>query len=151
MRFILLPLPFWLQLMDDPLSFIVSSHFGLVKFSTLRLVLLLQSASEPKTRARLLVVSSHKSGAWLNALLGLRMNDEAVKIAIGLCLEAPLCQPHSCSHCGAYVDHFGTHELSCRKSQGRHFRHSSLNDIIHRSLSSASVPSRFISIRWKET
>ena len=32
--------------------------------------------------------------------------------------------------------------MSCRKSQGRHFRHSSLNAIIHQSLSSASAPSR---------
>ena len=37
---------------------------------------------------------------------------------------------------------FGTHGLSCRKSQGRHFCHPSINDIIHQSLSSASVPFR---------
>ena len=35
----LIPFAFWLQLMDQPLLFIVSCHFGLVKFSTLQLVL----------------------------------------------------------------------------------------------------------------
>ena len=45
------------------------------------------------------------------------MNDETVRIAIGLHLGALLCQPHYCSHCGANVDCFGTHGLSCRKNQ----------------------------------
>ena len=31
------------------------------------------------------------------------------------------------------------HDLSCRWSEGRHPRHSALNDIIHRSLSSAHI------------
>ena len=82
----------------------------------------------------------------MNALpissLGLRINDEIVRSAIGLRLGALLCQPHSCSHCGANVDNFGTHGLSCRKGQGKHFRHGLMNNIIHWSLSSASVPSR---------
>ena len=107
---------------------------------------LLQNVSDPKTKAHLLAVSTHESGAPFNALpissLGLRMNDETVRIAIGLHLGAPLCQPHSCSHCGVNVNHFGTHGLSCRKSQARHYQHSSINDIIHQSLSSISVPTR---------
>ena len=92
-----------------------------------------------------MAVFNGESGAWLNALpissLGLRMNDETVRIAIGLRLGAPHAS-HILVVTGANVDHFGTHGLNCRKSQGRHFHHSSLNDIIHRSLSSASVPSR---------
>lgn len=43
---------------------------------------------------------------------------------------------------GADVDAFATHGLSCRWSEGRHFRHSALNDIIHRALSAAKIPSR---------
>ena len=38
------------------------------------------------------------------------------------------------------MDKLGTHELSCRFSAGRHYRHAMLNDILHRALSSANVP-----------
>ena len=34
------------------------------------------------------------------------------------------------------------HALSCMKSEGRHHRHAAVNDIIHRTLVSAHVPSR---------
>ena len=34
------------------------------------------------------------------------------------------------------------HGLSCRWSEGRHFHHSALNDIVHRALSSTRIPSR---------
>ena len=73
---------------------------------------------------------------------------------VSLCLDKPKrrnemgaiiyfnCIPHLCYHCGANVDTLGTHGLSCRFSGGRHFRHAMLNDILHRALSSANVPSR---------
>ena len=35
-----------------------------------------------------------------------------------------------------------THGLNCRCSEGRHHRHAAVNDIIHRALSSAKIPSR---------
>ena len=50
------------------------------------------------------------------------------------------CYPHRCSLCGAEVDNLTSHGLSC--SEGRHPRHSALNNIIHCSLSSAHIPSR---------
>ena len=107
---------------------------------------LLNEAPDLFTRTRLLTVSVKESGAWLNALpvssLGLRMDDNTIRVAVGLRLGSPLCRPHSCQHCGAEVDHLATHGLSCRKSEGRHHRHAALNDIIHRALSSAKVPSR---------
>ena len=37
---------------------------------------------------------------------------------------------------------FGRHSLGCKKSEGRHFRHSALNDIVKRGLSAAHIPSR---------
>eukprot|EP00731_Ephydatia_muelleri_P037460 Em0476g3a len=37
---------------------------------------------------------------------------------------------------------FATHGLSCKRSAGRHYRHSAINDIIHRALVAAHVPSR---------
>ena len=68
------------------------------------------------------------------------MDDDTVRIAIGLRLGAPLCLPHVCHHCGAEVDNLGTHGLSCRKSQGRHPRHASINSLIQRYLSAAGIP-----------
>ena len=60
---------------------------------------------------------------------GLRLDDEAVRVAIGLRLGVNLCAPHGCS-CGALVDALGIHRLSCRRSAGRMSRHDMLNDII---------------------
>ena len=93
-----------------------------------------------------LFVAAPESGAWLRALpvsaLGLRMDDDTVRIAVGLRLGAPTCGPHQCRHCSVEVDVFGRHSLSCKKSEGRHFRHSALNDIVKRGLSAAHIPSR---------
>ena len=90
--------------------------------------------------------SKKESGAWLHTLpvtsLGLCMDDNTIHIAIGLHLGVPLCIHHLCHHCGSNVDTLGTHRLSCRFSAGRHFCHTMLNDILHRALSSANVPSQ---------
>ena len=105
---------------------------------------LLETAPNQQARARLLAVSTSESGAWLHALpisaLGLRMDDDVIRIAVGLRLGLPLCRPHCCSNCASAVDNLGTHGLSCRFSKGRHSRHAALNDIIKRSLESAKVP-----------
>ena len=96
------------------------------------------------SQARRLSVSCPESGAWLIALPisseGLRMDDEVIRIAVGLCLGLPLCHPHDCSDCGTQVDEFGTHGLSCCFSKGRHSRHASLYDIIKCFLVTAKIP-----------
>ena len=75
--------------------------------------------------------------------LGLRMDDNTIKVAVGLRLGSTLCRPHSCQHCRAKVaDHLATHSLSCKKSEGRHYRHAAVNDILYRTLASAHIPSR---------
>ena len=107
---------------------------------------LLENAPDPRARARLLASASYESGVWLNVLpvssLGLRMDDDTIRVAVGLRLGTSLCNPHICRQCGAEVDILGTHGLSCSRSQGRHFRHAALNDIVHQSLTSARVPAR---------
>ena len=107
---------------------------------------LLESAPDPRSRAHLLAASTKEAGAWLSALpissLGLRMDDNTVRVAVGLRLGTSLCRPHLCAHCGAEVDCKATHGLSCRWSEGRHYRHAALNDIMHRALTSAHIPSR---------
>ena len=74
--------------------------------------------------------------------LGLRLDDDTITISVCLRLRVALCRPHLCRQCGTPVDEYAMHGLSCSKSQGRHPRHSDLNDIIHRSLSTAGVPSQ---------
>ena len=107
---------------------------------------LLEDAPDDVARARLLAVSAKESGAWLHALpissLGLRMDDNTVRIAVGLRLGSALCRPHDCQHCGAEVDRLAVHGLSCKNSEGRHYRHGAINDIVHRALTTARVPSR---------
>ena len=96
------------------------------------------------TRARLLVVSADHSSDWLHALplsaCGLRMDDETLRISVGIRLGAKLCEPHTCI-CGAQVDFLGLHGLACKKSAGRTSQHNYINDIIWRALCRAGVPS----------
>ena len=106
---------------------------------------ILNAAPDVTARARLLAATKKESGAWLHAFpvssLGLRMDNDVIRIAMGLRLGVTLCHPHFCRLCGAKVDHLGTHGLSCRKSQGRHPRHAAINDLLKRSLASAKIPS----------
>ena len=73
---------------------------------------LLDNAPDARSRARLLSASTKESGAWLNAIpsssLGLRMDNDTIRVAVALCLGTSLCQPHLCCHCGLEVDHLAT-------------------------------------------
>ena len=70
---------------------------------------------------------------------GLRLDDEAIRVAVGLRLGSPLCTPHLCP-CGASVDASGIHGLSCKLSSARILRHNALNDLIYRGLLRAGIP-----------
>ena len=96
---------------------------------------------------------------WLRALpvslVGLRMDDDTVRVAVGLRLGTRVCGPHNCKHCETVVDELGRHALSCWKSEGRHQRHVALNDAFQRALTSAHIPSRLEPTKtneggWKE-
>ena len=106
---------------------------------------ILSNALDPRSRARLLATSTKESGAWLNTLpvssLGLRLDDNSIRIAVGLRLGAPLCRVHTCQLCGGEVDELALHGLSCNRSAGRHPRHSAINDILKRGLAPAGIPS----------
>ena len=56
---------------------------------------LLENASDERDQARIRAAFSKESGAWLQALPvslpGLRMDDNTVRVAIGLRLGSPLC------------------------------------------------------------
>ena len=87
--------------------------------------------------ARILAVSAPHSGEWLNAIpissCGLRLSNDAIRVAVGLRVGARLCEPHKCV-CGAEVEALGTHGLNCKSGSRRVARHNFLNDIIWRAL-----------------
>ena len=64
------------------------------------------SLVEPSQRARFLAAQAPHSGDWLLALpianCGLCLDDEAVRVAVGMRLGLSLCVPHNC-HCGTLV------------------------------------------------
>ena len=94
-------------------------------------------------QASFLAATSHHSGDWLFALpiasCGLKLDDEAVRFAVGLRLGLDLCVPHNC-HCGSPVDARGLHSVVCMRAPGRSARHHALNDLVARSFASAGVP-----------
>ena len=88
------------------------------------LTLILSFMDDASSRIRVLSASREESYAWIYGLLpsslAHKMDNEVVRIAIGLRLGVPLCVTHSCCQCGAQVDVFGRHGLSCHK-KGEHY------------------------------
>ena len=76
------------------------------------------SLSTPAQLVSFLAASSPHSGDWLQAMpmssCGLRLDEEAVRIGVGLRLGLTICVPHKC-HCGALVDAQGLQALLTRK------------------------------------
>ena len=105
---------------------------------------LVDTRTEPVERARLLAAAAVHSGDWLHATpissCGLRLNDEAIRVAVSTRVGIELCQAHQCN-CGAQVDTRGLHAFSCKRNPGRAQRHHFLNDVIWRALSRADIPS----------
>ena len=105
---------------------------------------LLDGAKSATSKARLLAASAKGSADWLKAVpiaaLGLKLDDRAVSVAVGLRLGSPVVAAHVCS-CGTPVGTDGLHGLACRRSSGRQIRHQLLNDIVFRALKSTGFPS----------
>ena len=74
------------------------------------------------------------------AACGLALDNDAVRVAVGLRLGLALCTPHRCQ-CGDLVGSEGHHGFVCRRASGRSLRHHAINDIIWRALLKADVPS----------
>ena len=96
-------------------------------------------AAQPKDyhRTRLTAVRAPLSDDWLNTLpitsSGLRMEDDAIRVAVGLRLGASLCELHQFT-CGNMVNTRSNNGLSCTKSAGRTLRHNYINDLIYHAL-----------------
>ena len=104
---------------------------------------LLMNASDNYSKARLRAATAPHAGDWLKAIpaasLGLRLENESMRIAVGLRLGTSLCMPFTCT-CGSQVDARGAHGLSCSRSAGRQMRHSLINDEMLRAFTRAGVP-----------
>ena len=89
--------------------------------------------------------SQPHSGDWLNTLpspsLGTLLDNDSLRVGIAIRLGLQVCEQHKC-RCGATIDEFGLHPLSCRHSAGRFPRHAALNDVIKRGLEAAGFPSQ---------
>ena len=107
-----------------------------------RSLLLTRAVSDVDT-ARLLAASSPHSVDWLHAppitAVGMRLSDEAIRVAVAHRLGCKACEPHTCV-CGKPVDARGLLGLSCCKSAPRQQRYSHINDIIWRAIKPAQVP-----------
>jgi len=89
-----------------------------------------------------LAATSRHIGDWLFALpiasCGLKLDDEAVRVAVGLRLGLNLCVPHQC-RCGVPVDASGLHSFVCKQAPGKTARHRALNDVVARAFSAAGI------------
>src|SRR6266536_1772023 len=101
---------------------------------------LLNGSADTVSRARLLAAKADHSAIWMEAVpiasIGLKLNNETLRIAIGLRLGSNLTIPREC-RCGAQITADGRHGLVCRRGGGRMIRHRLVNDAIHRAFASA--------------
>ena len=65
-------------------------------------------------QARMKAITAPHASDWLYALpltaFDLKLNDEAMRVAVGLRLGVAICEPHTCA-CGALVSARGSHGL----------------------------------------
>ena len=82
------------------------------------------------------------SGNWVHVSpilpCELLLDDDAIRVTIGLRLGANLCHPHICP-CGTFVNSYGKHGLSCERDLSKLTRHAVINNIIHRVLVRAGI------------
>ena len=80
---------------------------------------------------------------WLNVVpcknLGLKLDNQQLRISIGLRIGANICVAHTC-HCGKRVERDGFHSLSCTKTAVRFSRHATLSSLIKQTLRSLDLP-----------
>jgi len=93
--------------------------------------------------ARFFAAAAPHSGDWLLALpvtsCGLRLTDEAVRVAVALHLSCSVYVAHTC-RCGVLVDAQGIHGSVCKQASSRIARHQAINDVIARAITAAGVP-----------
>ena len=95
-------------------------------------------------RARMNVTSAFFSGDWLHALsislCGLCLDNDALRIEIGLYIRSHFCDPRECTF-GSLVDCKGSHGLCYRRSSVKSARLSFINDLVFYALCCAGISS----------
>ena len=90
-------------------------------------------------------MSSKNASDFLYALpiasLGLKLANSTLRVACALRLGSHVCQQHLCP-CGVIVYPLGRHRLLSKLQAGRHPRHSQINNIVKRALTTAEFPAR---------
>jgi len=85
--------------------------------------------SDSCQKARFLAAAAPHSGDWLLALpvtsCGLRLTDEAVRVAVALRLGCSVCVAHTC-RCGSLVDALGIHGSVCEQAPSKIARHQAI-------------------------
>jgi len=111
-------------------------HYGWQKLSGVQSKLTIAACLVPRVFG-----STHWD--WLFALpitsCGLRLDDEAVRVAVGLPLGLHLCVPHQC-RCGSAVDARGLHSFVCKRAPCKTSGHHALNDLVAHAFASAGIP-----------
>jgi len=101
-----------------------------------------ESKSDATQKAQILAASAPHSGDWRLTLpvasCGLKLDDDAVRVAVALRLGLNFGALHTC-HCGATVDAPGQRRLVCKQAASKIARHQRLNDLMTRALVSADV------------
>ena len=101
------------------------------------------ATASQRDKSRLLAVTFSHSGDCLHALsiasCGLRLENENIRVAVSLRLDAALCQAHQC-FCRALVEVNGLHGLSCKLGSGKHSKHASIIDFIYHACCRADIP-----------
>ena len=89
--------------------------------------------------------TAHHSGDWLHAMpiskCGFALSNDEIRISVCLRLGLPIYGDHHCK-CGEEVDPLGQHCFTCKRNNGKHARHSAMNQLIKRELNRCYIPSQ---------
>ena len=129
------------EILTESLQHVQKAWNGPVASIILEKILIIATNDNDKTR--LLAAISPHSGDWLHAppitALGLRLDNEVIRVAMVLGLDVKFCEP-LVWHCNKMVDSRELHGFSCRKSTAWQEQHSHINNLIYTSILCTKTP-----------
>jgi hypothetical protein len=134
----------WIELNDKTFPTETFLQKGWDIINTTRIIVNKINLCDKIGSARFLAAQRKESNAWLHAFpsrnIGPFMDNKILQICVANRFGVEIFEKHTC-HCGFTVSNDGRHGLSCAKNKGRFSRHSDLNQIIQRALSSIHISS----------
>ena len=104
----------------------------------------LKSAAPSNRLVRIMTATQSHSGVWITAnqiaQIGTRLDDETLRIGVALRAGLNVCLAHQC-RCGVAVQSDGLHPILRCFNVSRFPRHAAINNIVKRSLDTASLHS----------